>query len=72
MKIEYEQEHDILNIEFLSDTEIVNSVDHNGVVIDYGENNRIVAIEVLDASKRIHKDPLDLINFSIVRSSLPS
>ena len=41
----------------------------DGVVIDYAKDERIVAIEVLDASKRTTRKPLDLTNLAIVKSS---
>jgi len=66
MRIVYVMESDILNIEFLSDVEIANSMDHDGVIIDYSEDGRIVGIEILEASKRVSKDPLHLIDVAIV------
>jgi len=41
------------------------------VVIDYAKDKRIVAIEVLDASKRTTRKPLDLTNLAIVKSTGP-
>ncbi len=69
MKIEYDAAHDLLNIEFLANVPIDDSLEVDGVVIDYAKDKRIVAIEVLDASKRTTREPLDLINLAIVRSS---
>jgi uncharacterized protein YuzE len=46
MKIEYDTEHDLLNIEFLANVAIDDSVETDGIVIDYAEDKRIVAIEV--------------------------
>ena len=65
MKIEYEQKHDILNIEFLKDVPVVDSVELEGVIIDYSANRKIVSIEILDAGKRTTKDSLGAIDFSI-------
>jgi len=64
MKIEYDPAHDLLNIEFLSDEAISESVELDGIVIDYSKGGGIVAIEILDAGKRTTKNPLDLIDFS--------
>ncbi|MBI3059042.1 MAG: DUF2283 domain-containing protein, partial [Deltaproteobacteria bacterium] len=50
MKIEYDTEHDLLNIEFLANVPIDDSLEVDGVVIDYAKDKRIVGIEVLDAS----------------------
>jgi len=69
MKIEYDAAHDLLNIEFLANVPIDDSLEVDGVVIDYAKDKRIVAIEVLDASKRTTRKPLDLIDLAIVKSS---
>ena len=67
MRIEYDPAHDLLNIEFLSDEAIAESVELDGVIIDYARDGRIVSIEILDAGKRTTKNPLDLIDLSIVK-----
>jgi uncharacterized protein YuzE len=69
MKIEYDTEHDLLNIEFLANVSIDESLEVDGIVIDYAKDKRIVAIEVLDASKRTTRKPLDFINQAVVKSS---
>ena len=71
MKIEYDAAHDLLNIEFLPNVPIDESVETDGVVIDYAKDKRIVAIEVLDASKRTTRKPSDLVKLAIVKSSAP-
>ena len=67
MKIEYDPANDLLNIEFLGDESISESVELDGVIIDYSSDKRIVSIEILDAGKRTTKNPLDLIDLSIVK-----
>ena len=67
MKIEYDPIHDLLNIEFVSGQPIAESVELDGIIIDYSKDRRIIAIEILDAGKRTTKDPLDLINLAIVK-----
>lgn len=67
MKIEYDPGHDLLNIEFITDEAIVESIELDGVIIDYSKDGRIVAIEILDAGKRTTRNPLDLIDLSIVK-----
>ena len=69
MKIDYDLAHDFLNIEFLANVFIGDSVELDGIVIDYAKDRRVVAIEVLDASKRTTRQPLDLANLAIVKSS---
>jgi uncharacterized protein YuzE len=70
MKIEYDPVHDLLNLEFLPDVEIEESVEVDGIILDYAKDRRIVAIEVLNASKRTTQDPLHLIDVSIVRQAM--
>jgi hypothetical protein len=41
----------------------------HGVVIKYTKDQRIVAIELLDAGKRTARQPLDLIDLAVIRSS---
>ncbi|GFP19082.1 hypothetical protein HKBW3S42_02185 [Candidatus Hakubella thermalkaliphila] len=67
MKIEYDPKHDLLNIEFISEEAIVDSVELDGVIIDYSKDGSIVAVEILDAGKRTTKNPLDLLNLTIVK-----
>ncbi len=67
MKIEYDPKHDLLNIEFLPEEGIAESVELDGVIIDYSESGKIVSIEILDAGKRTTDNPLDMINLSIVK-----
>ncbi len=70
MRLEYDPKHDLLNIEFISEEPIAESVELDGVIIDYSKDRRIVAIEILDAGKRTTKDPLDLINLLIVKEKV--
>ena len=67
MKIEYDPIHDLINIEFLSEEPIAESVEHDGIVIDYSKDGRIVALEILDAGRRTTKSPLDLLDLKIVK-----
>ncbi|OFZ57715.1 MAG: hypothetical protein A2W77_05615 [Nitrospinae bacterium RIFCSPLOWO2_12_39_16] len=67
MKIEYDPKYDLLNIEFIAEEQIAESVELDGLVVDYSKDGRIVAIEILDAGKRTTKNPLDLIDFTIVK-----
>jgi len=69
VKIEYDPRHDLLNIEFLADVHIQESIELDGVIIDYSSDGRIVSIEILDAGKRTTKDPLSSIDLSIKMES---
>jgi uncharacterized protein YuzE len=70
MRIEYEPRHDILNIEFLKDVPIAESLEIEGMIVDYSADKRIVAIEILDIGKRTTRSPLDAIDFSILREKI--
>lgn len=53
MKVKYDKEVDILYIR-LSDSLIKQSdEDKPGIILDYAEDGSIVAIEILDASKKL-------------------
>ena len=67
MKIEYDPTHDLLNIEFVPEEPIDESVEMDGIVIDYSKDRKIIAIEILDAGKRTTKNPLDLLDLKIIR-----
>jgi len=69
VKIEYDPAHDLLNLEFLPDVPIADSMEVDGVVFDYATDRRIVAIEILDASKRTARETMNVIDFAVVKSS---
>ena len=70
MKIEYSPEHDVLNIEFLEDVEIENSIGEEGIIFDYSKDRKIVSVEILDAKKRIGKNIIDKVDFSIISKNV--
>ena len=53
MKIKYDQELDILYIRFSDENIQESDSDKPGVVLDYDANGGIVAIEILNASRKI-------------------
>jgi len=67
MRIEYDPAHDLLNIEFIPNESISDSVELDGIIIDYSKDGKIVGIEILDAGKRTTRNPLDLLDLTIVR-----
>lgn len=67
MKIEYDPVHHLLNLGLLAGVEVEESVDTDGIILDYAKDRRIVAIEILDASKRTTQDPLHRLDVSIIR-----
>ena len=69
MKIQYDPTSDLLNLEFLPDIPIADSMEVDGVVFDYAADRRIVAIEILDASKRTTAEAMNVIDFAVVKSA---
>jgi uncharacterized protein YuzE len=69
IKLEYDPMHDLLNLEFLSGVEIEESLEIDGIILDYAKDRWIVAIEVLDASKRTTSDPLHLIEVTVMQQA---
>ncbi len=53
MKVTYDQEVDILNIEFTDAAIEESDEDKPGVILDYDVAGNVVSIEILDASKRM-------------------
>jgi len=49
------------------DEPIDESVEMDGIIIDYSKDRKIIAIEILDAGKRTTKNPLDLLDLKIIR-----
>jgi uncharacterized protein YuzE len=53
MKVKYDQEVDVLTIEFSSVPVEESDEDKPGIILDYDKNGNIVGIEILNASKRM-------------------
>lgn len=70
MRIEYAPKHDIMNIQFLENVKIVESVEVEGIIFDYSEDRKIVSIEILDIGKRITTQPLESIDFAIMKERM--
>lgn len=70
MRVMYDPDHDILNIEFLEDEPIDDTIEYEeGILIDYSKEKKIVSLEILDASKRISHNPTDLLSFVVLNKS---
>jgi len=59
LKLSYDKEGDVLEIRF-SENKIEDSeyIKESGLVVDYDKSNKIVAIEIISYSKKVHKDEL--------------
>ena len=53
MKIKYDKEVDIMYIQFSENKIIESNEDKPGIIIDYDNQDNIVSIEVLNASKKM-------------------
>jgi len=59
LKLSYDKEGDLLEIRF-SENKIEDSeyIKESGLVVDYDKSNKIVAIEIISFSKKVHKDEM--------------
>jgi uncharacterized protein YuzE len=53
MKITYDPEVDVLRIVFINGPIEESDEQRPGVILDYDRNGNVVAMEILDASKRV-------------------
>ncbi len=53
MKIKYDKVTDVLYIQFNNNEIIESGEDHNGVIVDYDNQNNVVGIEILKASTKL-------------------
>lgn len=53
MKVKYDQEVDVLTIEFSNATVQESDSDKPGIILDYDKDGNVVGLEILNASKRI-------------------
>jgi uncharacterized protein YuzE len=64
MKITYRENTDLLYIRLDErPQQVTNREVGDDIVLDLGEGDRIVGIEILDASKRLHLDQLSSIEY---------
>ena len=55
MKISFDKEHDIMRIKFQEGKYEISKEVAEGIVMDMTKDNKIMAIEILNASRRISK-----------------
>jgi uncharacterized protein YuzE len=70
MNITYNDKTDLLYIR-LDDRkqEVMNKRVSEGVVLDVGENDKIIGIEILDASRHVSLDKLLPVKYEVARAS---
>lgn len=65
MKITYDKEADALYLYFQEGTFSRTKEVEEGIVLDIGKGNKILGIEILDASKKIKPKNMNYLNFQI-------
>lgn len=65
MKITYDKEIDAMYIKFQEGSFSVNKEVDDGIILDIGKGNKILGIEILNASKRIKPKNDTYFNFQI-------
>ena len=65
MKITYDKEIDAMYLHFQKGIFSRNKEVEKGIILDIGKGNKILGIEILDASKRIKPKDINYLNFQI-------
>lgn len=65
MKITYDKEIDAMYLHFQKGIFTRNKEVEKGIILDIGKGNKILGIEILDASKRIKPKDIHYVNFQI-------
>lgn len=65
MKITYDKEIDAMYFHFQKGVFTRNKEVEKGIILDIGRGNKILGIEILDASKRIKPSNINYLNFKI-------
>lgn len=65
MKITYDRSIDAMYLQFQEGTFLSNKEVAEGIILDMGKGNKILGIEILDASKRIKPKDMNYLNFQV-------
>ena len=65
MKITYDKKIDALYLHFQKGVFARNKEVEEGIILDIGKGNKILGIEILDASKRIKPKNLNYLDFQV-------
>ena len=65
MKITYDKKIDAMYLQFQKGSFSRNKEVEEGIILDIGKGNKILGIEILNASKRIKPKNMDYLNFQI-------
>jgi len=71
MQVSYNDKSDLLYIRFDDRTQdVINRRVSDDVVLDIGEGNKIIGIEILDASKHVNLDRLLPVNYEVSKNAI--
>ena len=71
MHVSYNDKSDLLYIRFDDRTQdVINRRVSDDVVLDIGEGNKIIGIEILDASKHVNLDRLLPVNYEVSKNAI--
>jgi len=71
MQVSYNDKSDLLYIRFDDRTQdVINRRVSGDVVLDIGEGNKIIGIEILDASKHVNLDRLLPVNYEVSKNAI--
>ena len=65
MKITYDKQADVIYLQFQEGKFSRNKEVDEGIILDIGKGNKILGIEILDASKRLQSKKLPYLNIQI-------
>ena len=65
MKITYDKEIDAMYLYFQKGSFLRNKEVEEGIILDIGKGNKILGIEILNASKRIKSKNIGHMNFQV-------
>ena len=71
MQVSYNDKSDLLYIRFdVRTQDVINRRVSDDVVLDIGEGNKIIGIEILDASKHVNLDRLLPVNYEVSKNAI--
>ncbi len=65
MRITYDKKVDAMNIVFQKGKYEINKEIAEGIIIDYTKDEKVLAIEILDVTKRMLKESIESISFNV-------
>jgi uncharacterized protein YuzE len=70
LRVIYEEKEGLKLVVTAHEESIAESIELDGIIIDYSKDRKIVSIEILDAGKRTTKGPLDILDLKIIKEKV--